>query len=61
LREVDGAGQRHVEEFEVPDDATAIRRIKGEVRGVSYQLWQGDWLLEEGKPKRDQGRQFAIR
>jgi hypothetical protein len=38
LREVDGAGQRHVEEFDAPDDATAIRRIKGEVRGVSYQL-----------------------
>jgi hypothetical protein len=52
LREVDRHGRLHSEEFDAPDDKAALTRIKGETRGRRYELWCGDELVDEGKPKR---------
>lgn len=51
LVEIDVRRRRHVEEFEAPDDRTAVERIEGEPRGIRYELWRGDDLIDEGEPR----------
>ena len=51
LIEIDASGRRHIEEFKAPDDETAVARIVGETRGLRYQLWCGDDLVDEGVPR----------
>jgi hypothetical protein len=51
LVEVDRQRKRRVETFEAPDDRTALMRIEGEPRGIHYELWRDDELIDEGQPR----------
>jgi hypothetical protein len=51
LREIGANGRPRAEEFDAPDDRTALRRISEEVRWREYELWRGDTLIRQGKPK----------
>ena len=50
--EIDRHGRRHSEEFDAPDDRSALKRVIGEVRGLHFELWRDSELLHEGVPKR---------
>ena len=55
--EVDRRGSTHWEEFDAPNDKTALKRVWDEVRGQWFQLWRDGVLVHEGRPKRGQTRQ----
>ena len=50
--EVDRHGSTHWEEFDAPNDKTALKRVWDEVRGQWFQLWRDGELIHEGRPKR---------
>ena len=50
--EVDRHGASHTEEFDAPDDRSALKRIKDEVRGLKFELWRESQLLHRGVPRR---------
>jgi hypothetical protein len=52
LRETDAKGRDHAESFDAPDDRAALLRIKGETRGLWFQLWRDRVLVREGRPRR---------
>ena len=49
--EIDIRNQRRLEEFDAPNDQTAVRRIEGEARGIRYELWRDGDLIYEGVPR----------
>jgi hypothetical protein len=52
LRETDGQGRHHSEDFEAPTDQSALRRVREEARGQRFELWREGNLVREGTPKR---------